>query len=120
MGFCLFSLFLVSTLVYPSVSNAEEETAVKEEDVLPPLEYRTVTTPEGLSFRVPEDMPIEMRSGILSPIPFEEYVYAKFKQIDLKLKKISAQLDRIETLMLSLQETGKKDSTESISQAPRL
>jgi hypothetical protein len=107
----------VSAPAFSSVSNAKEAPA-QEEDVLPPLEYRTVTTPEGLSFRVPEDMPIEMRSGILSPIPFEEYVYAKFKQIDLKLKKISNQLDQIEALLLSHKET-EKNSTESISRGSR-
>ena len=59
------------------------------------FKYRTITTEEGLVFRVPEDMPIEKKNGILAPIPFDEYMYGKFKQIDERLKRIETKLEAI-------------------------
>jgi len=35
----------------------------------------------GLNFQVPEDWPIEKRGGVLAPIPTEEYVLNKFKEV---------------------------------------
>lgn len=70
------------------------------------FEYRTVTTKEGLTYRVPEDMPIENRNGIQAPIPFDEYMYGKFKRMDARLKEMGEQLDRIEQLLLELKEGG--------------
>lgn len=74
------------------------------------FKYNTVTTPEGLVFRVPEDMPIEKRGGILAPIPFDEYTYGKFKQLDTRLAAIDARLERIEALIASL----KADDTKPL------
>ena len=62
------------------------------------FQYHTVTQ-EGLAFRVPEDMAVEKRNGILAPVPFDEYMYSKFKKIDEKLKAIDKKLDDIETLL---------------------
>ncbi|OGW91401.1 MAG: hypothetical protein A3D28_00350 [Omnitrophica bacterium RIFCSPHIGHO2_02_FULL_63_14] len=58
--------------------------------------YRTVTTAQGLTFRVPEDMPVETRGGIQAPIPFDEYMYGKFKQMEIRLNKIDSKLDLIQ------------------------
>ena len=63
------------------------------------FKYTSVTTKEGLVFRVPEDMPIETRAGIQAPVPFDEYMYGKFKQIDEKLARIEKKLDTIETTL---------------------
>lgn len=68
-----------------------------EED--PNFQYQTVTTKEGLTFRVPEDMPIERRGGIQAPIPFDEYMYGKFKQMDTRLQRMETLLERIESLL---------------------
>ena len=68
--------------------NATEDE--KKSKDLPNFKYNTVKTPEGLAFRVPEDMPIEKRGGILAPIPFDEYMYGKFKQLDERLNAIDA------------------------------
>ena len=51
------------------------------------FQYNTVTTKSGLQFRVPEDMPAEIRNGMEAPIPFDEYAYGKFKQMDERLNR---------------------------------
>ena len=63
------------------------------------FQYNEVTSPSGLKYRVPEDMPIENRNGIEAPIPFDEYTYSKFKKIDERLKSIEETLSRIEKNM---------------------
>lgn len=80
------------------LTKAEEAKIRKEADN---FKYNTVTTKEGLLFRVPEDMPVETRNGIQAPIPFDEYMYGKFKQMDEGLKSIDARLDRIEKILVS-------------------
>ena len=70
--------------------------------------YKTVTTKEGLNFRIPEDMPIETRNGIQAPISFEEYLYGRFKQMDSRLKSIEMKLDNIEKLLASSKEEKQK------------
>ena len=74
---------------------AKEEDQPKKEEPSN-FKYQTITTKEGLTFRVPEDMPIEKRGGIQAPIPFDEYMYGKFKQIDNRLKNIEQKLDEIQ------------------------
>ncbi len=68
----------------------------------PNFKYKTVTTPEGLTFRTPEDMPIETRDGILAPIPFDEYVYGKFSQLYARLDRLESKLDTIENLLTQI------------------
>ena len=63
------------------------------------FKYHTVTTKEGLNFRVPEDMPIETRNGLQVPMPFDEYMYGKFKQMDNRLKSIETKLSNIENIL---------------------
>ena len=41
----------------------------------------SLRTQKGLRFTVPEDWPIEKRGGGLAPIPVEEYVLKRFKEI---------------------------------------
>jgi hypothetical protein len=63
------------------------------------FQYQTVTTKDGLTFRVPEDMPIEKRGGIQAPIPFDEYMYGKFKKMDTRLQRMETQLQKIQELL---------------------
>jgi hypothetical protein len=77
------------------------------------FKYQTVTTKEGLTFRVPEDMPIESRGGIQAPIPFDEYMYGKFKQMDGRLARIEAQLQKIEELLE--EEGGRRSGSRLLS-----
>lgn len=85
---------------------SEAETQSKR-DKAANFKYKTVQTKEGLVFRVPEDMPIETRDGIQAPIPFDEYVYDKFKAMDSRLRNIESKLMKIEELLITLQ---KKES----------
>ena len=62
------------------------------------FKYQVISS-DGLNFRVPEDMPIEKRAGIEAPIPFDEYMYGKFKQLDSRLDSIEKKLDNIESLL---------------------
>ncbi|GEM_PF-1545381 len=93
----LFFLVLAVTCLPPAARAAAPDGS-KDEDRAN-FQYQSVTTPEGLTFRVPEDMPIEKRNGIVAPIPFDEYMYGKFKQMDQRLKTIDERLERIEELL---------------------
>ena len=85
---------------------AEQEEEVREEATN--FKYQTVKTQEGLNYRIPEDMPIESRNGIQAPIPFDEYMYSKFKAIDNKLQNMDEKLDHLEALVLELKENKPK------------
>ena len=61
----------------------------------------------GLQYRVPEDMPIESRGGIEAPIPFDEYMYSKFKKIDQRLNRIEESLARVEKTLVGLKSEEK-------------
>ena len=100
---CLLSSFfiIVSSNSVWGLTQTEEAEIRKEASN---FKYNTVTTKEGLLFRVPEDMPVETRNGIQAPIPFDEYMYGKFKQMDERLKSIETKLDHIEKLMTSSKE----------------
>jgi len=41
-----------------------------------------------LNFQVPEDWPVEKRGGVLAPIPTEEYVSLKFKEIEQEFQAV--------------------------------
>lgn len=94
----LLSLCLLCVLASAS-SFVRAEDAQKDESSANNFQYQTVTTKDGLTFRVPEDMPIEKRNGIEQPIPFDEYMYGKFKQMEVRLKSMESQLDRVEKLL---------------------
>ena len=81
--------------------SAQEEAEQKAEEV-PNFPYQEVVTKEGLVFRVPQDMPIEKRGGILAPIPFDEYTYGKLKQIDHAIATLEARLTKLEEELSSL------------------
>lgn len=89
------------------VATAEEAKKDASEDAAN-FQYQTVTTKEGLHFRVPEDMPIEQKGGIQAPVPFDEYMYGKFKQIDARLKGIETKLENIEKILSSMLEDRRK------------
>ena len=95
---------ICALILFSSAGARAEDKDAKPTAEKPNFQYRTVTTPEGLVFRVPEDMPIETRDGILAPIPFDEYVYGKFSQIHRRLDALDAKLANIEAMLTRLLE----------------
>lgn len=49
---------------------------------------------KGLRFTVPEDWPIEERGGVVAPIPIEEYISIKFKDIYAQIDSIKQDLSK--------------------------
>ncbi len=82
--------------------------ATPEEKKAANFEYQT-TTKEGLTFRVPEDMPIEKRDGIMAPIPFDEYMYGKFKQLEKKMQGLEEKIAQLEKML-----TQKDDKQKAV------
>ncbi len=90
-------LYLILLIFSLSVFlNAEEIRKEQKDEKLDSIFPYTVKTKEGLIFRVPEDMPIEKRGGIIAPIPFDEYVSRKLKLMSDDLNEIKVRLDKIE------------------------
>ena len=59
---------------------------------------------DGLHFQVPEDWPVEKRGGVLGPIPTEEYVSIKFKEIDKEFLAVKDELsDKISGIQTHLE-----------------
>ena len=91
----------VACLSFAGVSRAmtEEENKQLLEETKD-YQFKNVTTKEGLNFTIPEDMPIETRNGVTAPIPFDEYLYFKFRKLEEKMtatdKKTDDQLERID------------------------
>lgn len=55
-------------------------------------------TQKGLRFNVPDDWPVEKRGGGLAPVPVEEYVLKRFKQVQDDLDALRNDLTaRLET-----------------------
>lgn len=108
------AVLLVGAMAYGMPAHAELTAEQKQEieDAKKNFKYSQVTTPQGLVFRVPEDMPIETRAGIQAPIPFDEYMYGKFKQMDDRLKSIEAKLGTIEALLVRKDPPQDKNASE--------
>ena len=66
----------------------------------------TVTKKQkGLRFTVPEDWPIEERGGVVAPIPIEEYISIKFKDIYSQIDSIKQdQSKKIEDVNLVIED----------------
>jgi len=97
MKICFGKLLFLSALIFTFAPPALRAADTSKDDTN--FRYQTVTTKDGLTFRVPEDMPIEKRGGIQAPIPFDEYMYGKFKQMDVRLQRMEAQLNKIQELI---------------------
>jgi methyl-accepting chemotaxis protein len=78
-------------------------------------EEATVKTQKGLKFQVPEDWPIEERNGVVAPIPIEEYLDIKFKDIVLQLDALKKDLaDKFEKLESDL-EVVKSEALDKVA-----
>jgi len=79
--------------------------------------FETVTTKEGFKFSIPSDMPIERKDGLVTPIPFEEYLYIKFKMIEERIGKMEKRLDTMEEKLLTKIEEVKGLQIEAAKKA---
>ena len=105
----VFFVFVMGSLLVSNFSEAvtEEQKILTEEQNKQLLEetkdykFKTVTTEEGLHFNIPEDMPIERRAGVVAPMPFDEYMYFKFKKLEERLVVIEKKIDDLQQMLIS-------------------
>lgn len=113
MRFLLITLavvFLFQAQTGPVQAWTDEESSANRAGSAANFKYKTVTTQEGLHFRVPEDMPIQTVNGIQVPMPFDEYMYGKFSDLGARVKSLESRLERIEKLLAST----TSDSSKSL------
>lgn len=101
----VFALMLVPVAGLCQTDDAGETTTADEPAN---FKYNTVTTKEGLTYSVPEDMPIVTRGGIQQPLPIDEYMYGKFKKMDDRLSRIEKKLEAIEKAVSKADPNAKK------------
>lgn len=70
-----------------------------------------IKTVDELRFKVPEDWPIERHGSAAGPIPVEEYLAMKFKNLDARLQAMEQQINQLSLRLRVL---------ESPTQAPDL
>lgn len=104
----IFLVAILSVVVSAKCLAGEEEKIVKEVIEVPKsddnFQYKVVTTASGLNFRVPEDMKIIKKDGVVSPEPMDQYMFGKFKKMDMKLDNLDKKLDNIQALLKTLGE----------------
>lgn len=93
--------FLVLILLSGAASAYNQEEADMNTEELKKYRFETVTTKEGLKFNIPSDMPIERKDGFVQPVPFEEYLYIKFKQIEDRIKKLEDRQDKMQEKLMT-------------------
>ncbi len=120
----IFLAIFVLGISLPGRAFAAEEKKPTESEA-DDYKFETITTKEGLKFRVPKDMPIESRDGVTAPVSTEEYVYVKFKRLDKrldgfdkKLEGMEQKLGRIEKITLAA--AGDKFKEASTDEKPRV
>ena len=101
----LIALCLNAGAVFAAERTSEEASGQISNDEN--VDYKVVTK-EGLNFRVPVDMPIEKRNGIVAPISTEEYIHGKFKKLDKRLDGIEEKLGETIKAIRDLQAEGAK------------
>lgn len=112
----IFFVFVVMSVLgwVPCEGMAEEQSEPVAEEAKN-FRFKTVTTKEGFNFNIPEDMPIETRAGITGPIPFNEYIYFKFKKVEERLGLVEKKIDELEKALISIKkfESEKQVSSEA-------
>src|SRR6185503_2251206 len=89
----IFPLAFAALLVAAGSARAYDEAeAAKLAEEIKKYRFETVTTKEGLKFSVPSDMPIETKDGIVAPVPFEEYLYFKFRKMEERMTVLENRL----------------------------
>ena len=107
-------LILVMALSFAGkTAFADDAERQKTEEEMKNYRFKTVTTPEGLNFKIPEDMPIETRNGLKAPIPYDEYQYFKYKKLEEKLVETDAKIDKIAALLEKIQSSLEELKTKN-------
>lgn len=110
-------LILLSALLSSPAWAEDPSDSQKMEDEMKKYRFETVTTKEGFKFSIPSDMPIERKDGLVAPIPFEEYLYIKFKMIEERIGKMEKRLDSMEGKLLAKIEEVKELQIEAAKMA---
>lgn len=78
---------------------------------------------DQLNFRLPEDWPVEKRGGLVTPIPTEEYVSMKFKEVEKEFQSIRDELSKtfaglqedLKGIEQDLSRQGAKDQSQEVA-----
>lgn len=97
----IFLVLAFSFLLVPFVRADQEEDKDKMAEEMKKYRFENITTKEGFKFNIPSDMPIERKDGLVTPIPFDEYLYIKFKMLEERIGKMEKHLDDMEKNILS-------------------
>jgi hypothetical protein len=96
--------FFVGALIFatfvPPAAADDGQLREKTAEDMQNYRFKTVTTPEGLHFTIPEDMPIETRNGLKGPVPYDEYQYYKMRKLEEKMIEVDKKLDRLEANLI--------------------
>ena len=93
-----FSTFVLLWTVLGAPAWAYDEAEAKRmSDEMKKYHFEDVATKEGLNFRIPADMPIESKNGLIQPISFDEYLYVKFKLIQERMVSLEKKVDEMKT-----------------------
>ena len=95
----VFLLFLSASA--GSLHAYDESEADKMAEEIKNGGFETVTTKEGLKFDIPSDMPIERKDGLVRPVPFEEYLYVKFKKIEERVVSLDEKVKKMDEKLSS-------------------
>ena len=61
----------------------------------------------GLNFQLPPDWPVEKRGGMIIPIPVEEYLGKKFKEVESRLHLLEQQQSGFDIRLRAIEEAIK-------------
>lgn len=92
--------FLLTCLLGTGSGNASADDEPMAER-MKKYRFETVTTKEGLKFSVPSDMPILNENGLVTPMPFDEYLYIKFKFIEERMQSLEQRIEKMESKILA-------------------
>ena len=111
MGRILAAALISAWLVAPGPAWADEPSSTDNEVV--------VRRERGLNFKMPADWPIEERSGVVAPIPIEEYISRKFAVVSKQLSALERRLGDLEARQRAFEgRVREQEKTLGASKAP--
>lgn len=88
-------MLLMGPVFFCEAAPENEEIVETKADASNPL-YQIVKTKSGHIFRIPKDMPIEKRDGLIIPLSTEEYFLKKFDALEKKVETLSEKVNMLE------------------------